>query len=78
MALRMPKELRGRVDELSKNLMQEILSIKKDQSEMKNTISEMENTLESPGWMAQFIGVLSYTPKKAADLIPDQGIYLGQ
>ena len=46
----MIKELRGRVDDLSKNFNKEMKTemenIIRSQSEMKNTISEMKSTLE--------------------------------
>ena len=51
-AIRMLKELRGRVDGLSENLNKAIgntklerKNIKKNKSEMKNTLTEMKNTL---------------------------------
>ena len=50
LVIRMIKELRGRVDDLSKNFNKEIKTemenIIRSQSEMKNTISEMKSTLE--------------------------------
>ena len=53
MVIRMLKDLRGTMDDISDNLKQEIISIEKDietintnQSEIKNTISEVKNTLE--------------------------------
>ena len=39
----MLNECRGRVDELSENFYKEIENIKKNQSEMKTTITEMKN-----------------------------------
>ena len=50
----MPSELRGRMDELNENFNREIVSIKhthtetikKNQTEMKNTITEMKITIE--------------------------------
>ena len=51
--IRMLKDLRGGMDDLSENLNKEIVSIKNDidtikknQSEIKTTISEIKNTLE--------------------------------
>ena len=53
MVIRMLKKLRGRMDDLSKNLYKEIVIIKDDieiiknnQSGMKNIIYEMKNKLE--------------------------------
>ena len=44
--IKMLNELRGRVDELSKSLPKEIEITKKNQSEIKNTIAEIKNTLD--------------------------------
>ena len=51
--IQMLKDLRGRMDDLSENINKERVSTKKDmetieekQLEMKNTVSEMKNTLE--------------------------------
>ena len=53
MAIRMLRNLRGRMDDLSENLNKETVIIKRDvetinknQSEMKTTISDMRNLLE--------------------------------
>ena len=42
----MPTELGKRVDEHSENSNRELENIKKNQSELKNTIAEMKNILE--------------------------------
>lgn len=39
-------QLRRRVDELTKNFNKDIRTIKKNQSELKNTITEMKNKPE--------------------------------
>ena len=51
MVIRMLKDLRTRMDGLSEHLNNEIISVKNDietikQSEIKNIVSEMKNTLE--------------------------------
>lgn len=51
MVIKMIKEFRGEIDDLSENLSKEILSIKKNRkiikkSEIKNTVYEMNKTLE--------------------------------
>ena len=63
MVIRILKELRGRIDELSENFNKKIVSIKQDietmiknQSEMKNTISEMKNTLKGIRGLNQQFG----------------------
>ena len=44
--IKMLAELRRRMDELSENFNKEIENIKRNQSELRSTITEMKNTQE--------------------------------